>query len=157
MLAALAALGLCVSSILTTGRPGVVAASALFVAAAVIEEGLAAAAAVYAVSAVLGAVLAPEKTPVVLYAIFLGYYPIVKSLAERLRAAAVRWAVKLAAANAAMAVLWFALRGALLGAMGSVNLNAALLFAAGNAVFVLYDVGMSKLINLYVSRVRARR
>jgi hypothetical protein len=154
-LTALAVVFLYLASVLPTGQLGAAAVSSLFTAAAVIEAGAGWAAGVFAVSCVLGAVIVPNRLPVLLYALFLGHYPIVKCFAERVKLKAARWAVKLAVFNAALAVMWLAFKETLLGA-ADINLSAVPVFLAGNAVFVLFDIGLTRLIGLYVRRISGR-
>jgi hypothetical protein len=136
---------------LPTGQLGFLAVSSLFTAAAVIEGGHLTGLLVYIGGAALGALLA-NGTPVIwLYALFFGYYPIVKSLAERVkrRTAALAWAIKLAVFNAAVTAVYYLVTFAILG----LRFNAIVVYLAGNAAFALYDLGLSKLIGVYITRI----
>jgi hypothetical protein len=144
------------AAILPSGQFGAIAVSSLFTAAAVIEAGAVSAVCVFAAGCALGTVTVANKSVILLYALFFGYYPIAKCFAERLRPRAAIWIAKLAIFNAALSALWFLLREALSAGI-SANWGAAIVFAAGNMAFVLFDIGLSKLIGLYIQRVAKRR
>jgi hypothetical protein len=156
LLTALAVTFLYIAAVIPTGQLGVVAAASLFTAAAGLESGPVSAGFVFAASGALGAVVSPNKPLILLYALFPGYYPIDKSLAERLKRKTAVWLVKLAVFNAALAVARLALGGLLL-ASARIGHKTAVVFLAGNAVFVLFDIGLTKVIGLYIARVAGRR
>ncbi|MEM5781118.1 MAG: hypothetical protein AAGU02_08210 [Lawsonibacter sp.] len=142
-----------------SGRIGLTAAAGLFPVAGVLAGGQAAGYLCWASAGLLGLILMPEKGVPLLYLIFLGLYPVVKSRIESLRRAPVEWLFKLAFFNGALTVFWFLLRGLFLpnppAWMGDSGLA---LYLAGNVIFVLYDIGLSRLIALLVARLgRGRR
>ena len=108
-----------------------------------------------AVTAVLSLLLLPIKTPALAYAAFFGYYPIVKAALERRLRAALAWVVKVVA---------FALGGAaaLLVAAKVLLMDLSALYAdwwiilLAAPVFVLYDVGLTRVISAYLCRWRGR-
>ena len=95
------------SSVFPTMQLTFIAAASLFVVVEVIEAGIKGGLLVFAGSTLLGFLIVPDKTSVILYALFFGYYPIVKSLAERIENVFLRWAVKLVVMNAALAVILY--------------------------------------------------
>ena len=151
LLAALGTVLVYLASVLPSGRLALVAVAGLVSAAVVIHCGGKSAAAVFAVSAVLSLLLSPDKGNALLYAAFLGYYPALKSLIEHLHNRVFCWAVKLVLFNAVFALLWFLAQSLLLGGM-EVKLPLWLLWPGANVVFVLYDVGLSRLIGVYIRR-----
>lgn len=110
---------------------------------------------VLAASALLGLFLLPDKGVALLYLIFLGLYPVVKNNIEGLRRLPLEWLCKLACFNAALSLFWFALRALFLPDppvwLGE---RTWLLYLAGNLIFVLYDVGLSRLIALVMAGCR---
>ena len=102
--------------------------------------------------------LLPDKGVALLYLIFLGLYPVVKNNIEGLRRLPLEWLCKLACFNAALSLFWFALRALFLPDppvwLGE---RTWLLYLAGNLIFVLYDVGLSRLIALVMARMPGRR
>ena len=134
------------------------ALASFFLFPVIIEGGKKLGAAVYVATALLALLIVPDIEAKALYVSFFGAYPLLKSVAERVSRVG-EWVIKLAAFNAA-AVLTY---GVLLGlqlvpiadfAVGSLATPVALgvLLAAGNAVFVLYDIGLTRVLSVYVYR-----
>ena len=59
----------------------------------VIEYGKGAPWAVYGVTSILSLILLPQKTPAAFYALFFGFYPIIKEKIER-KSKILRWVIK---------------------------------------------------------------
>lgn len=126
----------------------------------VIEIGYGCAFAVYFAVSVLSLLLVPEKEPALLYAVFLGLYPIVKSLIERLKSKPLQYAVKFAAFNVCMIAEFF-IAVKLLGIpeesyyLFGVNLPLILLLLA-NVFFFVYDICVTRLVTLYLMKWRSK-
>lgn len=124
----------------------------------VIEIGVRWAWAVYAAVSLLSILLAADKEAAVLFALFFGYYPILKSNIERVRGRLFQWMIKLAVFNAAMVAGFFIAIRLLSIPEDSFTLFGIYLpwvfLLAGNAVFVLYDYALTGLISTYVFRFR---
>ena len=110
----------------------------------------------FAVTAALSLILCPTKSAAILYAAFLGYYPVAKVLIERLRRPAFRWGGKLICFNAAAMVLFFAARTLFRGDWGPLGGYPLILLVLANALFVLYDLALQQGM-LYFMRNIARR
>ena len=137
-----------------SGRLGLTAAAGLFPVAGVLAAGRAAGYLCWAAGGLLGLLLLPDKGVALLYLAFLGLYPVVKSRIESLRRQVLEWALKLLFFNAALTLFWFFLRGLFLpDPPGWLGENSLLLYAGGNLVFVVYDVGLSRLIALLQARL----
>ena len=149
---ALSVIILLLSSVMPSGQLGFAAVASLLTAAGVIESGLSGGIAVFIGGSILAALLVPNKSAVILYVIFFGYYPIIKSLCERLSAKYLVWIPKLLILNAAFSAGWFLLKSRF---FPSVNLDYPiwLIYIAVNIVFVVFDIGLSKLIGFYIFRV----
>jgi len=152
LFAALTLISLYIAAVWPTGLFGLVAFASLFGAAAVVEAGIAPGIYVYAASSVLGVLLLPDKAAPILHIFFFGYYPVAKSLIERLNSKIAQWALKLSVFNIALSALWF-LFGALVLDFGDNPPDLILLHLCGSAVFALFDYGYTKVIWLYISRV----
>ena len=152
LFAALAVMLLYFASIWPTGQVGLAAVAAAFTAAAVIEAGLVSGVYVYIVGSALSLLLMPGRAAPLLYALFFGYYPVLKSLIERIGWIAAQWALKLLAFNAALTAAWFLLGELLFGTRENMP-GAIAIYLAGNAVFALFDYGFTKVIWLYTNRV----
>jgi hypothetical protein len=139
-------------SVIPTIRLGFAAAASLFAVAAVIETGLVSASFVYIGSSVISLLLLPDKTVILLYVLFLGYYPIIKSLAERSRSIILCWAAKIALFEAAYSVIWFLFKRLIFDSK-FIETNIIFIYLAGTAAFVVYDVGLTRLIGFYIQRI----
>lgn len=152
VLVALNVVFLYLAVIFPTGRMGFVAVSSLFVVAGVIEMGLGPAILVFIGCSILSALILPDKTAVIVYVLFFGYYPVVKSLAERMRSKVLSWAIKLAVFNAAFTCMWFLFKSLLFDSK-YLELNLLLIYPAVNLIFVVFDIGLSRLISFYIVRI----
>ena len=153
LLTALSLLCLYLAAVAPTGKLGLVALAGLFPAGAVVSASLAAGFLCYGATGILGLLLLPSKSAALLYLIFFGLWPMVKSLTERLPSRVLEWAAKLACCNAALAALWFGLRALFLPFLPAALSQSWMVFAAGNVGFVLYDLGFSGVIAVYTARV----
>ena len=153
MFVALSVISLWVASTWPTGQLGLCAFASLFVAAAVREMGVVSCIQVFAVGAALAILILPNKSSPLLYILFFGYYPIAKSIIERINRVPLVWILKLALFNVALTAIWVYLRGLLPSFLHDMPGAAILLYLGGNGVFVLFDVGYSKLIRFYVDNV----
>jgi len=145
-----------IASIWPTGQVGLVAITSFFTAAAVIEAGFVSGVSVYAVSSLLGFLLIPNRVAAILFVVFFGYYPVVKSLIERIRWSILQWVFKLLVFNAAMALLWVLLSALIIDYVDN-DISVILLLLAGNVIFVLFDYGFTKVIWLYLDRISKYR
>ena len=152
MMTALSVIFLYLACIFPTGQLGFTAVASLFGVAAVVECGIAAGIFVYVGASVLGLLLLPEKTMAFLFLVFFGLYPVVKSLIERIGRLIPEWALKLLFFNAALSAVWFLLRGLALPE-SALSYPTAVVYALGNVVFILYDIGLTRLIGVYIRRI----
>jgi len=152
LFAALSVVLLYIASIWPTGQAGLVAVAALFVAAAVIENGVGSGISVFVVSSVLGMLVVPNRAAPILYIVFFGYYPVLKSLIEHIKSTVLQWVFKLLVFNAALSVVWFLLKELVINDTESLP-GAFLLYLGGNIVFIIFDYGFSKLIRFYIDRI----
>ena len=137
-----------------SGRLGVTAAAGLFPVAGVLAAGRTAGYLCWAAGGILGLILLPDKGVALMYLAFLGLYPVVKSRIESLRRLGLEWVLKLVFFNAVLTLFWFVLRSMFLPQPPDwLGENSLLLYGAGNLVFVIYDVGLSRLIALFQARL----
>jgi hypothetical protein len=131
---------------------------------AVIELGKYYPVLMYFVISVLSAVLLPNRFPALLFIFFGGFYPIFKAYIERFHYA-VSWTVKFSMFNIFLAFIILAIgflaEAGFLPPLENNNLYDFLgnfkiiVFAVANFVFLLYDIAMSRIINLYIVKIRA--
>ena len=148
ILTALAAVLLFLCSVLPTGRLGFMVIASFPIALALMQYGIGWSAAVYAITAVLSALLFMSDA-VLGFILFFGYYPIVKSLFERIRFLVGEWAAKYAVYTAAFVLcalfassLWEGLAW-----------PVWVLWLAGAAVFFVYDRCYTAAISVYINKL----
>lgn len=153
MLSGLSLVILYVSSLTPMGRIGVVAIAGLVPAAAVISMNMKSGFFCYVVTSCLAFILVPDKSNVLLFILFFGIYPVVKYLCERVPQLMVGWVLKIAFFCCVLAVFWFGLRSVFLPFLPASLDGWQKVFGVGIVVFVIYDMGFSKLISSYCARV----
>lgn len=100
----------------------------------------------------------PNKAPSVIF-LLSGYYPMIKEKLEKLNSA-VAWIVKLVVFNVSMTVLLLIFKQfipsvdlSLIEGMDE-TMTYIVIYAVGNLIFVLYDILLTRLISLYVYKLR---
>ena len=109
----------------------------------------------YAVCGVLSFLLAPDREAALVYILFLGYYPVLYGVLAKIRNRALRWVVKLLLLNAAVG-LEVAAAFFLLHLPMETGWLALALWLGVNLTFLLYDVALRRLIDLYFAKLRPR-
>ena len=111
---------------------------------------------VYFVTSVLSLLLLPSKAPALLFALFAGYYPILKAWLEGRFSRTVSWLFKILTFTVAFALIAFVSIKVftLFELTWQWWYAAALAFVV--AVFVLYDIALTRLITAYLLRWRRR-
>jgi len=132
---------------LTTG-----AFASIIIVLAVIEIGGSSPWLIYAVTSVLSILLLPNKFPAVLYILFCGIYPILKEMYERLHYI-ITWLLKFSTFNTGFLFIITATKYIL--KLPDTDLNFSIIvFIVGNITFLLYDIALSKLITVYLIKIR---
>lgn len=132
----------------------------VFLFPVIIECGKRTGAAVYAATALLALLITPDLEAKALYVAFFGYYPLLKSVAEARRSRIREWLIKLGSFNAAAVLAYTVLAAVGLnmeefvipGLNLSLQVVLLLFLLAGNVIFVLYDIGLTRALPLYFSR-----
>ena len=95
-----------------------------------------------------------------MYICFFGYYPIAKALIERINKNAIEWLLKLIVFNAAVVSAYFIFSSALGISLSDFEIlgkyGAAVFLLVGNAVFVVYDIAVSKMATVYFNVLHLR-
>lgn len=137
-----------------SGRIGLTAAAGLFPMAATLYAGRTAGYLCWAASSLLGLFMLPDKGVALLFAAFLGLYPVVKGRIETLDRRTVEWGLKLCWFELTLTLFWFVFQELFLpNAPEWLAGSALLLYILGSLVFVCYDVGLSQLITLLRTRL----
>lgn len=155
VLGALALVMLYLASAMPTGVWGWTAVAGLGPLATVASLGVRSGFLCWGGVSILAFLLVPDKFCAMLFAALFGLYPMVKALAERVKPTVVKYAAKLAFFNLALTAI-FAVMGTLVMASLPARLGELpwwLFYAIGNFVFVIYDLGLTRLIPFYLYRV----
>ena len=158
VLAAVSLALLWVAGMAPSGRLGLAALAGLGPVVAVLTAGRAAGYLCWAASGALGLLLTPDKGIAALYLAFFGLYPVVKARLESMDRRWAEWALKLIFFNLALTLCWFLFRE-LLWPEPPAWLAGGLpvVYGAGNLVFIIYDIGLSRLVGMLRARLGARR
>lgn len=135
-----------------SGRTGLAASAGLFPIAATLYAGRPAGYLCWAAASVLGLFLLPDKGVALLFAAFLGIYPVVKGRLETLERRTVEWGLKLSWFELTLTLFWFVFEG-LFGLPEWLARSTLLLYGLGSVIFVIYDIGLSRLITLLRTRL----
>ena len=125
----------------------------------VIEINVKWAFAAYIAASVLVFIFAEPESKL-MYICLFGYYPIVKALIERINKPVIEWILKLAVFNVA-AIMIYAVFAGMFGVsiddFSTLGKYGAYIFLGfGNAVFVLYDITVSRLSGTYIYRIHPK-
>ena len=145
------------------------ALASFFCIFAVIEMGKGYPIMIYAATGILAVLITPQSLSGWIYLLFFGYYPIVKEKLEKL-SQTVAWLLKLVVFNLAVTVYaticYFLFFGelellliefsTLFGGMNIGGILIAIIYAVLNVIFVIYDFALTKLISLYLFRLRRK-
>lgn len=131
----------------------VCAVASLIIVIVTLEFGAKTAFAVFLATAALALLLLPAKYIAALYAVFLGYYPLIKNLFERLPKA-LSWFLKILATNVAIAVM-LVLGTLVFKIDDKTSLPIiALTVVLANLCIILFDILLDRLIILYHIKFR---
>lgn len=115
--------------------------------------------AIFAVAAILSMLLAADKEAAMLYIMFFGHYPVTKAVIEsKIKSRVLEYIVKFAVFNITTVSAYLIIVKVLMLPMDDMNdlgkYAWLILLAAGNIMFPIYDITLSKCILLYDMRIR---
>lgn len=129
------------------------ALAGLFMIVPLIECGVSWSLGTYIVSSAI-ILITGEVEAKILYVMFLGYYPILKSIFERINKQFIEWILKLFSFNVASIAFYYVstmLFSVSFDDFGEWGKYGAFIFLAlCNVVFVLYDIGISRVASYYI-------
>ncbi len=154
VVAALSLVLMLLTSIIPFGTYAFPAFAGILLVLLVFNLGYAYAFAVYFVTAALSFLLVTDKEAALYYAMFLGFYPILKGVIERIPSKPVHYIVKLALFNVCMIAAFYIGITLLSIPKESFNLFGVYLpwvfLILGNIVFIIYDLCITRLVTLYL-------
>jgi hypothetical protein len=108
----------------------------------------------FAAASATGLIVVPRKEFALLFLLFLGYYPIVKSYVESKFRFIAEWALKLGLFNAGMIAAFFVSINLLSIPKEEFSIGGVylpwLLLLAGNGAFIIYDLAITRVVMLYI-------
>ena len=160
VVAALSLVLMLLTGIIPVGTYALPCLSGILLTIIVIEFGIPWAFGVYFAVSVLSFLMVSDKEAALYYVLILGIYPILKSLFERIQIKWLSFVIKLLYFNlsavAAFYVSIFVLSIPIESfSLFGINMPLAFL-AAGNLVFVVYDICVTRLVTIYLSVWRKR-
>ena len=112
---------------------------------------------IWIVTSALSLLLLPVKTPAFFYALFAGFYPILKEKLEKLRRP-VAWLLKLVVFHVSLGAIWLVLRLFFPDqlSLDGIEWLPIAMYALCVGTFVLYDIALTRVITVYLVRFRQR-
>ncbi len=156
ILSALGAVMLLIGVLIPTLDLTACALASLVVMIALIELGFGYGAMTYTVTAVLAFLIGGIGQISIYYLLLFGLYPIIKILAEKLPKAW-QWVLKFGFCNVMFCVVLLLLH--FLDFFAAITFGKwyfAVLILVGNAIFLLYDIALSRLSAVYFARLHDR-
>ncbi len=143
VLTALAVGILALGAVVPTATLGIAAVAGVCTGVCVLMLGKRQAILLWLASSALALTLLPDKTLALSYALFFGPYPLAKALAERAKPLW-EWVIKIGLFLASFAACVWLLQAFF--TLPELPVSYPVLAAAGIAVFLVYDFGLSKLL-----------
>ena len=131
------------------------AAASFLIATVCVECGLRMALTAYGAASLLGLLFVPDREVALIFAVLLGYYPLLKPRLDRLRPALLRGGCKLLLCDGAVLAMYSLVLVLFPAGETAQELHAtALVFslvtlAMGNVAFLLYDRALRNLLQVY--------
>ncbi len=142
------------TGLIPVGTYAIPCAAGAVLAAVVIESGYVTAVSAYFVVSVLSVLIAADKEAVLYYIAFLGFYPIVKGVIEKLGSKIIQWVLKFLLFNLCIIGAFFVSIHLLSVPEESFNLFGVyvpwVFLLAGNLIFLVYDICLTRLITIYI-------
>ena len=160
LLTALGVVLMFLTGLIPIGTYALPAVAGVLLIVAVIEIGAKWAWMIYAAVAVLSLLFAADKEAALLFVLFFGYYPVLKSFLERISNKVLSWISKFAVFNVAVVACFFLAVNFLQLPEDSFTVFGIYLpwvfLILGNAVFLIYDIALSGLVATYVEKLHHR-
>ena len=155
MLSALGVILLSLGSIIEVLDLTAAVLASLLCVYAVIEMGRAYPWMIWLVTSLLALLLLPVKAPALIYALFAGFYPILKEKLEKL-SRVLSWILKLAVFHLSMLAIALLMKLVFHTEieLGTYAWMPLLIYPLALVCFVVYDLALTRLITFYLFRLR---
>ncbi len=133
-----------------------------FLIVIVIELGKKWALLTYVAVSILSFFMTPDKEAAVLFALFLGYYPIIKSFLEKIKFRFLEYLSKIAIFNVSIIVSYqiiirlFGMKELLSEFKEFGKYSIPVFIIAANIAFILYDIALTGVISTYINTFRPK-
>lgn len=114
----------------------------------------------YVAVSVIAFLLIPKKMIVYVFILLFGFYPILKHYIEKLSKLTLEWIIKLLCFNTALLIAYFVVNQVLIPWLDTELVRfifkyIAAIIAVSEAMFVVYDLGLSYFVKIYYERIRS--
>lgn len=120
----------------------------------VVEFGKGFATVIYVAVSILSMLILGNKEPAIMYVMFFGYYPIIKSIFEKHLKRIPCWLIKYLIFNVAMITSYFVVTRVFMISFDDIEafgkFALPLLLFAGNVLFLMYDILLTRLVSIYI-------
>lgn len=116
----------------------------------------------YAAVGLLSLLITPDREAAILFIFFMGYYPIIKAIIEKIKSRILEWAIKIIIFNVAIISAYviiinvFGIKDVMEQVPFFGKYSSLVLLALGNVVFVIYDIAVTRLISAYINWFRPK-
>lgn len=155
LLSAMGSALLCLGSVLGDLDLTFAAAASITVFWAALELGLKSASAVWLVTSLLSMMIAPAKFAPMIFAVFVGIYPILKLVCERFRPL-ISWTIKIAATNVAVVILTLIWKFILFPSEKPAWWVYVAVIVLSNITVVVFDYLLGQLALLYFGKLKKK-
>ena len=146
------------SSFIPIGKYAFPAIAGALICLIVIEFGKIWAWSAYIAVSLVSIILCADKQIAVYFIVFFGCYPILKAIFERIKNKYISTVVKFTMFNASAIAVYYIFSyifNITLENIKIYNINiVVVLFVVGNIAFIIYDICLSKAINIYINKYR---
>lgn len=154
MLTALSIVFLLLASVVPMMQLVFTAVAGILLVSAVLDLHIKWAWGIFVAVTILGLLFCPDKSVVIFYFFFFGHYPLVKNYIERLHNHILQWVIKVPLFNVCV-ILAYLLIAKLFGvSTEALRYGYIPTLLLVNIAFVLYDIALSRLIVLYIYKMR---
>lgn len=138
------------------------ALAGLLLVVIVVDHGMKWAWSVYGAISALAILITPDREAAAMFVLFFGYYPILKSVLERIRSRVVEYILKFVVFNVAIVASYLIIINVLgiseileeFGELG--KYGVWIMLVMGNVVFLLYDITITRLVCMYTGWLRPK-
>lgn len=144
-----------IGSIFQTLDLSAAALGSIVIMVAYIELGLGYSLGVYASASILSLLLLPYKSPALVFALFAGFYPILKVFLNKIKSIYVSYALRILCFNLLLSLTVF-IATKLLSIEAEYLAFEIILFGLCNVTFIVYDLALERLAIYYINRIKPK-